>query len=244
MKRKLIDKKVIVCIVIVVILVIFGMKLYRNRRVHFEDNKMRQVMCLELGKDKDYMGLTYKDLEKIEELRIGPVGEFETIRDVAKCKNLKRLLVNVEITDRQAYYELFKKTKDGKMYYPFITNKQVLRIERELEEILRSVRGIEEFRFTNINRTCDIKNVEFLKYAKNLKEIDMVFINIENYSILENCSKLERVDFSENNIKTADSLLKLKNVNKFILTGTPLAENEKEIKRLQEAFPEAEIIVD
>ena len=62
--------------------------------------------------------------------------------------------------------------------------------------------------------------------------------------MLENCRKLENVDLWKSSIETADSLLKLKNVNKFWLTGTPLAENEEELNRLREAFPEAKIIVD
>lgn len=177
-------------------------------------------------------------------MRIGPVGEFETIIDVAKCKNLKRLLVNVEITERDAYYNLFQKSKDGKIYYPPIDEQRKEIIQDDLEKILKKVKGIEEFRFTNVNETCNIGNIDFLKSTRNIKEIDMVFINVREYSDLKNCSKVEKVDLSESNIGTADTLLKLKKLNKLVLINTPLAKNEEEINRLKEVFPEAKIIVD
>lgn len=53
---------------------------------------------------------------------------------------------------------------------------------------------------------------------------------------------LEKVDLEQSNIENADDLLNLKNVNRLILTGTPLAENEEEIGRLEKAFPEAKIV--
>ena len=231
-------------VVIIVAVAFCGNWLYKNRRVHFEDDMMRQVICLELGKDKDSKDITYRELEQIEELRIGPVGTFETIEDVAKCKNLKQLLVNVEITDRDAYYELYQKTEDGKMYYPPIDEKKIKKVQDELEEILKRDKKIEVFRFTNVNESCNIKSFEFFKYAKNLREIGISFANAKDYSVLGNCSNLKKVDLWYSDIEIADNLLKLKNVEKFWLTGTPLAQNKEEISRLEKAFPDAWIITE
>lgn len=236
--------KMFAVIVIIVAVAFCGNWLYKSRRVHFQDDMMRQVICLELGKNKGDKDITYREIEEIEELRIGPVGTFETIEDVAKCKNLKRLLVNVEITDRDAYYELYQKTEEGKMYYPSIDERKIEKVQDELEEILKKDKKIEVFRFTNVNESCNIKNFEFLKYAKNLQEIAISFGNIEDYSVLESCNKLKKVDLWYSNIESADNLLKLKNVEKFWLTGTPIAQNKKEINRLEKAFPDAWIITE
>ena len=232
------------CVILAIVLVICVNCLYKNRKVHFADDKMRQVICLELGKDKESQDVTYRDLEKIEELEIGPVGEFETIIDVAKCKNLKKLWVNVEITERNASYEVFEKTKTGVIYYPPVSKEKVKRIQKDLGEILKNAKAIEDFGFTNVNESLDIKNIEFLKYGANIKTINISYGNIEDYSMLEKCSKLEKVELWKSNIETADVLLKLKHVNKFWLTDTPLAQNVEEISRLEDAFPEAKIIVD
>ena len=82
------------------------------------------------------------------------------------------------------------------------------------------------------------------KMLKNLKKIQISYGNVEDYSVLESCYKVKIVDLWYSNIENADVLLKLKYVDKFILTGTPLAENEEEISRLEKAFPEAKIVVD
>ena len=243
-KLKRSKMKIFVYIVIIVAITFVGNWLYKGRKVHFADDKMRQVICLELGKDKDSQDVTYRDLEKIEELEIGPVGEFETIIDVAKCKNLKKLWVNVEITERNASYEVFEKTKTGVIYYPPVSKEKVKRIQKDLGEILKNAKAIEDFGFTNVNESLNIKNIEFLKYGANIKTINISYGNIEDYSMLEKCSKLEKVELWKSNIETADVLLKLKHVNKFWLTDTPLAQNVEEISRLEDAFPEAKIIVD
>ena len=236
--------KMFVYVVIIVAVAFCGNWLYKGRRVHFEDDMMRQVICLELGKDKDFQDVTYRELETIEELEIGPIGNFETIEDVAKCKNLKKLWVNVEITEKVAYYEIFEKKENGMIYYPPVSQEKIKRIQKDLEKILKNAKLIEDFGFTNVNESLNIKNIDFLKYGKNLKILNISYANIEDYSVLKNCSKLEEIELWNDNIKTADVLLKLENIKKIWITGTPLAQNEEEIAKLKQAFPEAEIVVD
>jgi len=121
---------------------------------------------------------------------------------------------------------------------------QIESIQEDLEKIFKSAKEIESFGFSNFNESCNITKIDFLKYAKNLKKIDISYGNVEDYSVLESCNKLEDIDLWYSDIDNADVLLKLKYVNRLILTGTPLAENEEEISRLEKAFPEAKIVVD
>ena len=44
--------KIFVYIVIIAVVAFAGNWLYKGRRVHFADDKMRQVICLELGKEQ------------------------------------------------------------------------------------------------------------------------------------------------------------------------------------------------
>ncbi len=159
--------KMFVSVVIILAVAFCGNWLYKGRKVHFADDMMRQVICLELGKDKNSHDVTYRELETIE-----------------------------------------------------------------------------EFGLSNVNDTFNISDIEFLKYGKNIKDINIVYVNITDYSVLENCKKLRNIDLWYSDIDSADDLLKLKYVNRLILTGTPLAQNEEEIAKLQKAFPEAEIVVD
>ena len=57
--------KLMGCVVLIAALLIGGNRLYKNRKVHFADDKMRQVLCLELGKDKNSQDVTFRDLEKL-----------------------------------------------------------------------------------------------------------------------------------------------------------------------------------
>lgn len=239
--------KMFIYVVIIVAVAFCGNWLYKGRKVQFEDDMMRQVICLELGKDKDSQDVTYRDLESIEELHIGALGMFETIEDVAKCKNLKTLGVNELIQPQDASFELYEIAETGERYYPpypSVSEEKMQRMQKDLEKILKSDRKIEEFGFTNVNDSFDILNMKFLKYGKNIKDIDISYSNIKDYSVLENCSNLQSIDLWYSDIDSADDLLELKYVNRLILTGTPLAQNEKEIVKLKKAFPEAEIVVD
>ena len=236
--------KYFVYLVIIVAVVFCGNWLYKGRRVHFEDDMMRQVICMELGKDKDSHDVTYRDLETIEELEIGPVGNFETIEDVAKCKNLKKLRVNVEVTEKDASYEVYKKTKTGENFLSELDENQIAKIQEDLEKIFKRANRIEDFGFSNFDESCNITKIDFLEYGRNLKKISIFHGNIEDYSALENCSKLRDVNLWYSDIDSADDLLKLKYVNRLILTGTPLVQNKEEIAKLKIAFPEAKIVVD
>ena len=236
--------KIFVYIVIIAVVAFAGNWLYKGRRVHFADDKMRQVICLELGKDKDSHDVTYRDLETIEELEIGPVGEFETIIDVAKCKNLKKLWVNSSVPRGKAGFELYEVTETDERYYPPLSEKKMERIQTDLGKILKSARKIEEFSFSNVNDTFNIPNIDFLKYGKNIKSITIAYANVKDYSVLEKCSKLQSVALWYSDIDSAEDLLRLKNINKLLLTDTPLAQNEKEISKLKKAFPDAWIITE
>ena len=236
--------KIFVYIVIIAVVAFAGNWLYKGRRVHFADDKMRQVICLELGKDKDSHDVTYRDLETIEELEIGPVGEFETIIDVAKCKNLKKLWVNSSVPRGKVGFELYEVTETDERYYPPLGGEKIERIQKDLETILKSARKIEEFSFSNVNDTFNIPNIDFLKYGKNIKSITIAYANVKDYSVLEKCSKLQSIALWYSDIDSAEDLLRLRNINELLLTDTPLAQNEEEISKLQKAFPEARVVTE
>ncbi len=236
--------KIFVYIVIIAVVAFVGNWIYKGRRVHFADDKMRQVICLELGKDKDSHDVTYRDLETIEELEIGPVGEFETIIDVAKCKNLKKLWVNSSVPRGKVGFELYEVTETDERYYPPLGGEKIERIQKDLETILKSARKIEEFSFSNVNDTFNIPNIDFLKYGKNIKSITIAYANVKDYSVLEKCSKLQSIALWYSDIDSAEDLLRLRNINELLLTDTPLAQNEEEISKLQKAFPEARVVTE
>ena len=234
--------RIIVSVIIIVLVICFVRQLYRERKVEFADDKMRQVICLELGKDKDGDEVMYKELDKIEKIKVGAIGDFETLEDLAKCREIKELWVNVGILSTDASYKLFEKNQLDNVYPPAPT-KKIPEIEKNLDEIFKNNKGIEKFLFSNHEESCNIKSLEFLKYAHKLKKLGISYGNLGDYSDIEYCRNLESLDLLYCDIKSADLLLKLKNIKTIDLTGTPLSKNEKEMKRLQDALPDVEIFV-
>ena len=243
--RKLIEKKKRVGIIAAVILIIIAYlvyQLYRERKVEFADDKMRQVICLELGKDKDGDEVMYKELDKIEKIKVGAIGDFETLEDLAKCREIKELRVNVWLLAADASYEVYEAEQLQKIH-PSASKEKIPEIEKNLTEIFKSNRRMEIFTFWNDEQSCDIKSLKFLKYASNIEILYLNYLNVGDYSAIECCGKLENLELWCCDIETADSLLGLKNIKTIDLTGTPLSKNEKEMKRLQDALPDVEIFV-
>ena len=72
------------------------------------------------------------------------------------------------------------------------------------------------FRNNNISSMVINDELEFrgdsikpLKYLKELTHIDFVSLNLEDYSILENCQKLEEILFMDCQVKNIDFMLKI-----------------------------------
>lgn len=235
---------IIMSIIIIIGLVITAQQIYKERKVEFADDMMRQVMCLKLGYDTDYQKLTYREIEKIEELRIGPVGEFETLEDISKCKNLKVLIINTDFPVNVPDYELYKKEENGNFEFSVVEDSKVLKMQEDLEKIFRKVPGIEKFIITNAKENFPITEINFLREAKNVKDLSVCFESIQDYSALEECKSLEELDLWNSDIDSAKPLLKLKNIKRIDLTGTPLSEDEEELEKLKEAFPDAKMIIE
>ena len=157
---------------------------------------------------------------------------------------MQKVWVNSSVPQGEVGFELYEITETEERYYPPVSKEKMERIQKDLEKILKSARKIEEFSFSNVNNTFNLTDIEFLKYGKNIEDILIAYANISNFSVLENCSKLRSVDLWYSDIESAEVLLKLKYVNRLILAGTPLAENEKEVAKLRQAFPEAKIVAD
>lgn len=76
------------------IAVIFALLvLYSITFVHFKDKNMGIRLAYETGKKSRFF-VTQADLDQIEEISIGPTCYYETIIDLAKCHNMRRLVIN------------------------------------------------------------------------------------------------------------------------------------------------------
>ncbi len=108
-----------------------------------------------------------------------------------------------------------------------------------------------------------LSDLNFLKNAKNLKELVLVNQSLTDYSAIAECSKLknlslrgcnisdlgmlnglnnlERLGLTGTNVSEAKDILKLKNLKDLSVIDTPLAENEEELEQIYQQFPGIEI---
>lgn len=108
-----------------------------------------------------------------------------------------------------------------------------------------------------------LSDLNFLKNAKNLKELILDNCLVADYSPIAECSKLknlslngceisdlsmlndldnlESLGLTGTNVSEAKDILKLKNLKDLSVIDTPLAENEEELEQIYQQFPGIEI---
>ena len=226
-----------------------------NSKVTFEDDEMAKVIAEFAG--VNVSKIREEDLEKVEVLNIGYTGYYDTLVDIEKCPNLKRLMVGYP-------EEAFDK-------YPFKskpipkpeTEEKIYQIENELEGILEKCPNLTTIYLSNEKGNCELKDLEFLKKGKNLEVINLFYQSEIDYSAISECTKLqcltlfycdvsdlemigkleklECMDLRGTNVLEATDILKLKKLSFFMITDTPLAEKEEQLELIQNKFPELEI---
>ena len=246
---------------VIVITFIIAVLIDNSRKVDFEDETMGEMIAKTMrleSVDK----LRVDDLEKVEILNIGYTGYYDTLGDIEKCPNLKRLIISCPYSTM--------------LYYPFAekempeaeSKERVKQIEKELESILEKCPKLEEFSISNEKGNCALDNIEFLKKGKNLDVIYLFHQTNIDYSPLSECKELvvlvlRQCDVSDlsmlselenlkslylegTNVADVEELLKLKNLNnlEIVITDTPLAEKTEELESLQQQFPGLKIKID
>ena len=61
--------------------------------------------------------------------------------------------------------------------------------------------------------------------------------------MLKECKKLKSISLCKCNISSADDIIGLENIEYITLWNTPLGDKPEEVKKLQEAYPDAVIDV-
>ena len=247
--------------VVIVITFIIAVLIDNSRKVDFEDETMAEMIAKTAGVESADR-LRVNDLEKIEILNIGYTGYYDTLVDIEKCSNLKKLIIGY--------------TGYTMAYYPFAgrempepeSKERVKQVEKELGNILEKCPNIVTIYISNEKGNCQLDNLEFLKKAKNLKYINLYcqtdidyspiseckesvflalnFCDVSDLSMLSELENLKRLNLEGTNVAEVDEILKLKNLNSLtvLLTDTPLAEKTEELESLQQQFPGLDIRTD
>ncbi len=221
MKRKII-------ILLIVILILSGMGLVKAKEWHdnsvvdFADETMGQVLC-----EACYMGsavtvgnVTYNDLKNIGELRIGYVGNYDTLMDIQYCTGVQELSVTGGI---------------GKL-----SEQDIETVQQELGKILPKLKKLKWLSIGSEEKE-GWTSIEFLRNQDSIEKLWIGSCKATDYSVLQTCTSLKEIKIEYSDISQADDLIGLKKLESIIIYSTPLAENPEEVKKLQEAYPGADI---
>ena len=257
-------RKVVIWVIAVVIVITFiiAVLIDNSHKVDFEDETMAEMIAKTVGVEKANK-LRVDDLEKVEILNIGYTGYYDTLADIEKCPNLKRLFISCP--------------EDTIVYYPFAvwempepeSKERVKQVEKELGSILEKCLNLEDIYISNEKGNCELDNIEFLKKGKNhliaiclfyqsdidyvpiseckeLEYLSLRYCDVSDLSMLSELEKLKRLNLEGTNVSEVEEILKLKNLNSLtvLLTDTPLAEKTDELESLQQQYPGLKIKID
>ncbi|WP_075718726.1 hypothetical protein [Roseburia sp. 499] len=240
-QKKWKKKHIVSGILIASIICLVTYFIHENSRVRFKDINMGISICGSIGYGYPVTveDVRVRDLAKVKKLTIGNPQNYTTLEDIKKCKKLEELHIIDYAGADTSDYAVRLAVQEQEM-----KEEQVEEFQRELSQVLPKLRNLKSFMFTNTYGKCDIYNIDFLKGCKNLEEVSICHSNVKDYSVLSQLPRLKRIDLCYSSIETADDLLQLKEIEVIWVDNTPLAANEKEVQRLKEAFPEAEIYAD
>ena len=213
---------------------------WKNRKIVFADENMGKVICGSIygyGKNVTTENVTWEQLGSIESLNIGYSGYYTTIKDIGKCRNLERLSINSIVEKYSAAYEL----EQGEIPTD-LSKKEIEKLQEELTEVLPKFSGLRELHLADLGK-CNWTTIDFLKGCSQLEELDLYFCGVNDYSTLKECKKLKSIFMWKCNISSADDIIGLENIEYIIIGNTPLGDKPEEIKKLQEAYPDAVVDV-
>ncbi len=238
-------RKIAISVIIVLILAAIGLpqikEWHDNSVVDFADETMGQVLCNSCNSFymSDYFTLeniTYNDL-KTQKLEIdtGYIGYYDTLLDLKYCTGAERLIINNGIGENEDAYFV----SQGEINRE-VSQKEVEEIQEELGKVLPKMKKL---KWLMLSREGGVEwtSVDFLKNQKSIEDLWICNCKATDYSVLKTCVSLKEIVIEDSELSEADDLIGLKNVENIYIYDTPLAENPEEIKKLQEAYPDADI---
>ena len=238
-----------------VIALVVAVLIDNSHKVAFEDATMAEMISKSAGVET-VDKIRENDLEKIEVLNIGYTGYYDTLVDIEKCTNLRRLIIG---------YPDYKLTN-----YPFAgreepkpeSKERVKQIEKELGSILEKCPNITTIYLSNENGNCELDNVEFLKKGKKLIVVSLYYQGDIDYSPISEIPHLNMLSFEECNmtelnmldglteleslwiekcdVSKAGEIVNVKSLKELEIEDTPLAGNAEELEIIFENCPNIE----
>lgn len=250
MKKKLIAGIWAVILLSLSIAIIRPIVLDNTQKVKFEDDRMG-LMIRASSEAKSMEEFRKENLKEVKKLDIGYTGHYDTLVDIEKCQQIEWLSVG------SAEYEQERKEQPGPE-----SEERIRQIEEELGGILKNCSRLSSMVLRGEETYFELKDLDFLKYGKNLEYLSLEHHGNLDYSAVGQCSNLRTLDFwdcsvaelnmlsglnkleslglLETDVTEAGDIQELKTLTELTIRNTPLGGNEEQLGLILENCPNIE----
>lgn len=151
-----------------------------------------------------------------------------------------------------------------------LSDERIKQLEEELSSLVKTCPNLQCIHIADANNILPLNSLEFLaadpekvyifdSYKLNVKDYSSVYkcVNLEELWLeeaynfdddsligIENLKNLKYVNLSGTQVSKADHLLEIEKLNHLIIANTPLAENEEELNRIRDKYPNIKMDVE
>ena len=222
------------------------------RKVTFADERMgNRIVSYAKMREEDFRE---EDLNKVEWLKTGYTGQYSTLVDIEKCKQLEKL----EIGRAFSLYAEEHGYKEHDLEPE--SEERIQQIKKELASILKNCPKLERLDLIGQKKYFELGDVSFLRNGKRLKSLAFRCQPELDYSTLSECSnlrtlifqgcemseldmlshlnKLEHLEVMQSEVSEAGDILKLQSLTELVFADTALAGNEEQLNLILENCPD------
>ena len=222
------------------------------RKVTFADERMgNRIVSYAKMREEDFRE---EDLDKVEWLKTGYTGQYSTLVDIEKCKQLEKL----EIGRAFSLYAEEHGYKEHDLEPE--SEERIQQIKKELASILKNCPKLERLDLIGQKKYFELGDVSFLRNGKRLKSLAFRCQPELDYSTLSECSnlrtlifqgcemseldmlshlnKLEHLEVIQSEVSEAGDILKLQSLTELVFADTALAGNEEQLNLILENCPD------
>ena len=229
---------IFIFIMVIVIGILVGKNIHDNSNVKFADENMGRVVRNTLWgfpKETTIEEITYKEIKKIDSLEIGYSGYYTTLSDLRYCTELKELVINGGAGEGSPAYHI-NQGKVNKENSP----EDMKKLQQELESVLPKLKKLERITLSSWGGG-KWSSLDFLEDCEKLEYVRISHCEAGDYSVLKSCKSLREIVIGYSDISDAEDLTGLENIESIHIYAAPLGDNLDEVKKLQEAYPDADI---
>ena len=246
-------KYVCVFVLLIIVTLLISKKIDDNKCVTFKDPVMQTNIykalkdSSSLSKNFSKKHMTKGDLKKVKELTIIMWQDYTTLDDLKYCVNLKTLKLNSHIIPKE--FANYKYQHDIDSEIPFddfvekngLSDKKRDQFQTELSAVSPKLKKLKVLCVYG-DALCQHTSLQFVASLPELETLHLFnLIEIKSFAPLRECTNIKNLTIEYCRISDSRDLLNFDYLESMYIWYTPLGQDEKEVRLLEKAYPDADI---